>query len=118
MTISIKHPDFSGDIPLYFPEPILGVNCLSSITISYDSERKTLHTVIDSDEFLDSAKDYCPNINLKRKETEVDIVAELNGSSDYDLTEKQLDEIASRLGDFSGKFFFYIKPSSVDCEKF
>lgn len=86
--------------------------------ISYDSERKTLHTVIDSDEFLDSAKDYCPNINLKRKETEVDIVAELNGSSDYDLTEKQLDEIASRLGDFSGKFFFYIKPSSVDCEKF
>ena len=58
------------------------------------------------------------NINLKRKETEVDIVAELNGSSDYDLTEKQLDEIASRLGDFSGKFFFYIKPSSVDCEKF
>lgn len=118
MTISVAHPDFSGEIPLYFPEPILGVNCLSSISIAYNSQEKKLHTVIDSDEFMDSARDYCPNINLHRRETNVDVITELKGSSDYDLTEEQLREIASRLGDFSGKFFFYIKPTSVDCEKF
>lgn len=118
MTISVAHPDFSGEIPSYFPEPILGVNCLSSIVINYDSQGKKLHTVIDSDEFLDSAQEYCPNIDLHGKETEVNVVAELNGSSDYDLTEEQLEEIASRLGDFSGRFFFYIKPTSIDCEKF
>lgn len=118
MTISVAHPDFSGEIPLYFPEPVLGVNCLSSISIDYNSQEKKLHTVIDSDEFMDSARDYCPNINLHRRETDVDVITELKGSSDYDLTEEQLREIASRLGDFSGKFFFYIKPTSVDCEKF
>ena len=118
MSISIAHPDFSGEIPSYFPEPVLGVNCLSSIAISYNSQKKILHTAIDSDEFLDSARGYCPDINLQKKESNVDIVAELNGASDYDLTEEQLGEIASRLGDFSGNFFFYIKPSSIDCEKF
>lgn len=118
MSISIAHPNFSGEIPSYFPDPVLGVNCLSSIAISYNSREKILHTVIDSDEFLDSARRYCPDINLQKKESNVDIVAELNGSSDYDMTEEQLGEFASRLGDFSGNFFFYIKPSSIDCEKF
>ena len=118
MSISVTHPDYSGEIPLYFPEPVLGVNCLSSIEISYNSQTKTLHTVINSDEFQDSAREYCPGINLRSKETEVDIVAELTGSSDYDLTEEQMKSIAATLGDFSGKFFFYIKPSSIDCDKF
>ena len=118
MTISVVHPDFSGEISPYFPEPILGVNCLSSISIKYNSQEEKLYTAIDSDEFLDSARDYCPDIDLQRKETEVDVVAELSGSSDYDMAEEKLREIASRLGDFSGKFFFYIKPTSVDCEKF
>lgn len=78
MTISVVHPDFSGEISPYFPEPILGVNCLSSISINYNSREEKLHTVIDSDEFLDSARDYCPNIDLQRKETEVDVIAELS----------------------------------------
>lgn len=118
MSISVTHPDYSGEIPLYFPEPVLGVNCLSSIEICYNSQTKTLHTVINSDEFQDSACEYCPGVNLRNKETEVDIVAELTGSSDYDLTEEQMKSIATTLGDFSGKFFFYIKPSSIDCDKF
>ena len=82
------------------------MNCLSCISINYNSHEKTLNTVIDSDEFLDSAQDYCPNINLQRKESEVDIVTELTGLSNYDLTEEQLEDIASQLGDFSGTFFF------------
>lgn len=106
MNISVTHPDFSGDIPFYLPQPVLGVNCLSCISINYNSHEKTLHTVIDSDEFLDSAQDYCPNINLQRKESEVDIVAELTGLSNYDLTKEQLEDIASQLGDFSGTFSF------------
>ena len=85
MNISVTHPDFSGDIPFYLPQPVLGVNCLSCISINYNSHEKTLNTVIDSDEFLDSAQDYCPNINLQRKESEVDIVTELTGLSNYDL---------------------------------
>lgn len=118
MNISVTHPDFSGDIPFYLPQPVLGVNCLSCISINYNSHEKTLNTVIDSDEFLDSAQDYCPNINLQRKESEVDIVTELTGLSNYDLTEEQLEDIASQLGDFSGTFFFCMKPSSIECEKF
>ncbi len=108
MNISVTHPDFSGDIPFYLPQPVLGVNCLSCISINYNSHEKTLNTVIDSDEFLDSAQDYCPNINLQRKESEVDIVTELTGLPNYDLTEEQLEDIASQLGDFSGTFFFFV----------
>ena len=40
MSITIAHPNFSGEIPSYFPDPILGVNCLSSIAISYNSQKK------------------------------------------------------------------------------
>lgn len=118
MSISVNHPEYTGDIPLYFPKPELGVNCLSSIDIKYCSKTKILHTVIESDEFLDIAEEYCPDINLKKKETDVEVVCELNGSSDYDLTTEQLSDIANQLGDFTGKFFFHIKPSSVDCDKF
>ena len=71
MNISVTHPDFSGDIPFYLPQPVLGVNCLSCISINYNSHEKTLNTVIDSDEFLDSAQDYCPNINLQRKKVKL-----------------------------------------------
>ena len=118
MRIEIKHPNFSGDVPQFFPEPKLGINCLSAISIFYDSEKQKLYTTINSDEFSDTAQEYCPSINLKFKKIETDIVSELQTSPDYDLSETEYRQYLSQLGDFSGIFFFNIKPSSVDCEKF
>ncbi|MDO4981975.1 MAG: sensor histidine kinase [Eubacteriales bacterium] len=118
MRIEINHPDFSGNVPQFFPDPKLGINCLSTISIFYDSEKQKLYTTINSDEFSDKAQEYCPNINLKFKEIETDIFTELQTSPDYDLSEAECRQYLSQLGNFSGIFFFNIKPSSVDCEKF
>lgn len=118
MSIEINHPDYSGKIAPFFPEPKLGINCLSYISIFYDSEKQKLYTTVKSDEFLDKAQEYCAGINLHYYEKETDIMLELVSSPDYELSESELRQYLLQLGNFSGTFFFNIKPSPVDCEKF
>ena len=118
MRIFVEHPDYQGEITAFFQNPIIGVNCLSTINVKYNSDRRELNTVIDSDEFLEEAQKYCPDINIKHKEVITDIVSELKSSSSHELTGTELSRLLSQLGDFSGSFSFYIKPFETDCEKF
>ncbi|MEG6589309.1 ATP-binding protein [Paenibacillus barengoltzii] len=88
MIIEISHPDIQNTItvPNYFPEPKLGKNCLSYIHMEYDSKQCKLTTVIKSDEFLDEAKKYCPEIDIHSNKIETDIIEEIKSSKEFDLT--------------------------------
>ena len=117
MEITVKHLDITCCVKKYFPEPIVGKNCLSSIELSYNSKNKKLSTSILSDEFLDDAQNYCSEINIKKAYIENNLLDEID-PSDYDLTKEELESYLENLGDFSAQFYFYIKPSTIDVEKF
>ncbi|MBO5143758.1 MAG: sensor histidine kinase [Clostridia bacterium] len=117
MKIRIIHPDFTCDVPEFFPNPQVGKNCLSSISLHYDKKMQKLETVICSDEFLDEAMKYCSNVNLKYASFESFIVNELD-ASEWDLSDSELEEYLNKLGDFTAQFYFNVKQSSLDMEKF
>ena len=64
MSISVTHEGKIYSINPYFPERVPGVNCLSTISLKYDSKTKILSTQVVSDEFLDEATTYCSDIDL------------------------------------------------------
>lgn len=117
MRITVIHPEVICDVQKYFPEPQVGKNCLSTIKLCYDSNSRKLSTTILSDEFLDEAQQYCPKVDIKKKYIENNLLDEIK-PSDYDLTEKELKIHLEKLGGFSAQFYFYIKPTSTDIEKF
>lgn len=118
MEIKITHPDVSGTVRRYFQNPELGRDYLSKICIRYDSETQVLSTQVISDEFADEAQSYCPNVSIKEFETTDNMVDELKVLSDWDLPEDELKEHLTKLGDFTGEFYFSVKPTKVDVEKF
>lgn len=117
MKIKIIHPDFTCDVPEFFPNPQVGKNCLSIISLNYDNETQKLKTIISSDEFLDEAVKYCTGINLKHMTSDISVVDELD-ASEWDLSDTELKEYLKKLGDFTAQFYFNIKPSTLDIEKF
>ena len=117
MRITVNHPDINCEVEKYFPEPKVGKNCLSTIELLYDSNNKKLSTTVHSDEFLDDAKQYCPKVDIKKAYIENNVLDEIK-PSDYDLTEEELTLCLERVGDFSAQFYFSIKPTTVDVEKF
>lgn len=118
MKITLIHPDITTDVLRYFPEPKLGKNCLSNIIMSYDCMTRKLKTEITSDEFLEEAKNFCPEFNLTQYSVITDMVDELKASRDWDLSIEELNEYLSKLGDFSTQFYFNVNSSSVEMEKF
>lgn len=117
MRIIVTHPEINCDVQKYFPEPQAGKNCLSAIKLFYDSNSKKLSTTVQSDEFLDDAIQYCPKIDIKKAYIENNLMDEIK-PSDYDLTEEELNLYLEKLGKFSAQFYFYIKSTTVDIEKF
>lgn len=117
MKITVIHPEITCDVQKYFPEPQVGKNCLSTIKLVYDSNSKKLSTTILSDEFLDDAKYYCPELDIKKAYIENDLLDEIY-TSNYDLTVDELKLYLEKLGGFSAQFYFYIKPTTIDVEKF
>lgn len=120
MIIEISHPNITENLTVtkYFPEPKLGKNCLSNIQIKFDSDKCMLTTTVQSDEFLDEAKKYCPKINLHEFRIETDIIDEFKSSKELDLSIEELKEKLDKLGDFSAEMYFNINSTSVDMEKF
>lgn len=118
MSILISHPDITKEVSPYVTEQIPGINCLSKIKLFYDSEKQLLITEVHSDEFLDLATTFCNDIDLNYIESPVDMVEELKDSDDWELTETELKEHLSALGDFSAEFSFSINPTKIDVEKF
>ncbi len=118
MSITISHPDISANVPAYFPAPVLGKNCLSLINLCYDSSCQTLSTKVISDEFASTAIKYCNGIDIQNFHSEISMVDELAASSEWELSTSELQDCLSKLGNFSATFYFGIKPTKVDVEKF
>ena len=118
MKIKICYADINEFVPRYFPEPKLGKNCLSTIQIKFDSYACELITKVQSDEFLDEAQAYCPEIDIKNFRIKTDIIDEFKSFDDFDLTIGELQEYLNRLGDFSAEMYFNIKSPTVDMGKF
>lgn len=118
MEIVITSPELSSKVERHFSNPELGKDYLSQINIFYNSETQALTTRIVSDEFLDEAKLYCHNIDITKFNAVNNMVYELNASSEWELSEVELQTCLKRIGDFSGEFYFSLKPTRIDCEKF
>lgn len=110
MSIHVLYSGKEETIHNVYSDAQIGVNCLSSIIIDYNSLEKKIHVDIHSDEFLEEAKDYCTDIDLTHKEVFINAIDEIG--DDYS------EDIYEQIGDVSAKLFFYIRPTTMDCEKF
>lgn len=112
-------PDIGKKVHYYFSDPILGKNCVSKIKLFYDSEKKHLRYVIDSDEFILSAKEYCSSVDLYHFEDKLSVLEELSADREIDLSDDELDDALKSLGDFYSELYFSLKSSTKkDCESF
>lgn len=118
MQIIISHPDMSCVVPRYFHNPELGKDYLSRINIRYESESQMLFTSVISDEFAEEAKAYCVGLDITNLQVSSNMVDELKASAEFDLTDTELKTHLQRVGDFSGEFYFSVKPTKVEAEKF
>jgi len=118
MSIEIQYPEGPKTIAKYFPEPKVGINCLSSIHIAYDSIRSVLTTTIKSDEFLEEARRYCLKYDIHDFEINTDIVYEFKNLPNWDLSIEDLTEHLKQLGDFSAEMLFNVNSTSLEMEKF
>lgn len=118
MEIEILHLGITTVVKSYLPVSKVGKNCLSNIQLKFDSSNCMLTTQVQSDEFLDDAKKYCPEVDLKQFTIKTDIIDEFKSSKDLDLSIGVLGESLQKLGDFSAEMYFNINSSSVEMEKF
>ncbi|KZE74387.1 hypothetical protein AV654_29295 [Paenibacillus elgii] len=118
MKIEIFHPDVDIVVKKYFPAPKLGKNCLSNIQLNFNSDKCILTTEVQSDEFLNEAIKYCPEINLHEFSIETDIIDEFKSLKEFDLTLEELQAHLSNLGNFSAEMYFNINSTTVEMEKF
>lgn len=118
MTISVIHPKVEGETKLFFPEPKLGINCLSYISLSYDSTTHCLSTQVLSDEFLEDARSFCSDINITNFFINTDMNEELKNLNVWDLSKEEMSEHLTTLGDFTAQFYFNHKSTKTEAEKF
>lgn len=118
MKINIIYENQPIQIKRYFENPKIGINYSSKIQLKYDSNKKSLSCVIDSDEFQSVALEYCEGYNIYHYNKEIDIVAELE--NEYFSNEVgDINDILSNIGDFDAEFYFGIeKVLAGDTEKF
>lgn len=123
MQIKVVSEDFEKDVVKFFPNPQVGKNCLSDIKMKYNAETTHLSIVVDSDEFLDDIKQYCPGINIKHYYESVNIVDELLTAKDVDLDtdimeKEKLLPLLKQVGSFNSEMLFNFNSTSADKEKF
>lgn len=117
MKITICYEGICEEVLPYFPEPVLGQNCLSIIHVRYDSLKQKVYTHVTSDEFQKEAQKYCPGIDINEMNTEVKAIDNLEIKM-FDFTKEEIVEFLSSLGDFSAQLYFSIKPTKMDKDKF
>lgn len=123
MQIKVLSKDFEKKVVKFFPEPQVGKNCLSDIEMSYDAETTMLNITINSDEFLDDIKEYCPNIDIKHYSESINIVDELLTAKDIDLdadimSAEDLLPLLKLVGNFKSEMLFNFNSTLEDKEKF
>lgn len=122
MKIQVEYKKDRKNVTRYFGDIQLGGNCVSVIRLHYVADFQKLVCDIESDEFKDSAKELCPDIDLKKQKIELNISEELENMKN-DLSEGASDEewkdLLINVGDFSAELYFSLKnPSTIDAEKY
>lgn len=93
-----------------------GIHCLSTISLSYNSDTQILNTTIISDEFDKSAQQFVGNIDINKHKVEINMVDEL--ISKNVVPKELLKEYLTKVGSFNCKFYFNISHSKLDKERF
>ena len=120
MKISVLHPDApdgSWNIHPRFQKAKIGVNCLSIISLSYDSSSQTLYTKVDSDEFKEEAAVYCDGIDTKHFQSAKNMAIDMKGP-EWQIPDQDLESCLKKIGDFSADFFFTLSPPEAEAQKF
>lgn len=118
MAISVIHPKIEDKVKMFFPEPKLGINCLSYIYISYDSITHNLSTVVHSDEFLEEAKLCCSGKDIVKYSTNSNMIDELKTMDLWGMSNEELSANLTNLGSFTAQFYFNHKTNNIEKEKF
>lgn len=118
MVIDVIYSGITLSVERHIPTPILGRNCLSSIKLEYDSMHCILKTLVKSDEFLDDAQKYCPNLEIKSSCMKTNIIEEFKSNKEFDLSIEELNVILQGIGNFSAEMLFNINSTSIEMERF
>lgn len=112
-------PDYGKKVSYIFKRPQLGENFVTQVALFYDASEMKLHYTIESDEFSNIAKNYCPSTDLQHFSSAISILDELAGSTEIDFPDSEWQLMLRRLGDFSAEFYFSLKsPTKQDVERF
>ena len=108
------------EVSTYLKAPKLGINCTSVINLSYIAKTQRILVEIQSDEFLPEANKYINPLETNINYYAYDFSAfdELKSEPEIDLSEADLLKALEILGDFNAEFQFFVKPTSIDMEKF
>ena len=116
MEINVQYDNITKIIPQHFKEGMPGINCKSTIDISF--KNGVVATSVNSDEFIDEAKKYCDGIDIHCFESTVNVFDELQKTDLGELIGEELQSKINKLGDFSAKLYFNIASSTEEKEKF
>lgn len=113
------NPNYGKNVSYVFKKPQLGENFVAKIALFYEASEMNLHYTIVSDEFSDSAKNYCSSLNLQYFSNDISILDELVGNTEIDSYDGEWQSMLERLGDFSAEFYFSLKSATKqDVERF
>ena len=83
-------PDYGKKVSYIFKRPQLGENFVTQIALFYDASEMKLHYTIESDEFSNIAKNYCPSTDLQHFSSAISILDELAGNTEIDSSDGEL----------------------------
>lgn len=114
MKIRIKASGYDEMVQYIFPEPKPGTNCRANIILKYFDTKLSVKVI--SDEFSNEAKNYFPDIDYHFREW--NMIDELQGNEEIDLSKEELTIKLKELGSFSSNLFFNLTATKTDKEKF
>ena len=114
MKIRIKANGYDELVKYIFPEPKPGTNCRSNIILEYFDTKLSVKVI--SDEFSNEAKNYVSDIDYHFREW--NMIDELQGNEEIDLSKEELKIKLKELGSFSSNLFFNLTATKTDKEKF
>lgn len=122
MKIQVEYKKNRQNVTKYFDKIQLGINCVSVIKLNYFDNSQTLVCDVESDEFKEEAKIYCPGMNLEAQKIEINMADELvdiREEVSEGAADEEWKELLTSVGDFTAEMYFSLKnPSVIDAEKF
>ena len=79
---------------------------MTLIALFYNASEMKLHYTIESDEFSNIAKNYCPSTDLQHFSSAISILDELAGNTEIDSSDGELYSMLKELGNFSAELYF------------